>query len=61
MDGQIFMAPDDTRTDRLTIRIKPALKAALEELAKADRRTLSQFVELVLEERAEAAKPKAKK
>jgi predicted transcriptional regulator len=34
--------------EALTTRVTPAVKAALEELAKADGRTLSQYIERVL-------------
>jgi hypothetical protein len=46
----------------LNLRVRPELKAALLELAQADRRSLSSYLELVLEQhvartRAESGKP----
>jgi len=47
------------RSAALNVRIRPELKAKLEKLAAQDRRTLSAYVELVLEQHAEdpSAKP----
>ena len=45
------------RTEVISIRISKETKAALERLAKADRRPLSQYVAVVLEKHIEAAKP----
>jgi len=45
---------------QLVVRLDPALKVALEKLAKADKRTLSSLVQKVLEEHVEAQR-KAKK
>ncbi|MDQ0349386.1 DUF1778 domain-containing protein [Ancylobacter vacuolatus] len=36
------------KTANLALRIPPELKAALEEAAKADRRTVSAYVELLI-------------
>lgn len=54
------MMKDETRSVFLSLRLRPALKEALEKLAERDRRTLSQYVELLLERHAEqsAAKPR---
>lgn len=49
------------KTAPLSIRIKPDLKAALEALAQADRRPLSSYVELALEEHVERAKASSSK
>lgn len=38
------------RNAQLNLRVKPALKAQLEKLAKEDRRTLSAYVENLLED-----------
>jgi hypothetical protein len=38
------------RNAQLNLRIRPALKAKLEKLAKGDRRTLSAYVEKLLED-----------
>jgi hypothetical protein len=39
-----------TRTAQMNLRVRPALKAQLEKLAKEDRRTLSAYVEKLLED-----------
>ena len=41
---------------QIVVRLDPALKAALEKLAKADKRSLSSLVQKVLEEHVEAQK-----
>jgi predicted DNA-binding protein len=38
------------RNAQLNLRVRPALKAKLEKLAKKDRRTLSAYVEKLLED-----------
>jgi hypothetical protein len=38
------------RNAQLNLRVRPALKAKLEKLAKEDRRTLSAYVEKLLEQ-----------
>jgi hypothetical protein len=38
------------RTAQMNLRIRPVLKAKLEKLAKKDRRTLSAYVEKLLED-----------
>jgi len=43
------------RNAQLNLRVKPALKAQLERLAKEDRRTLSAYVEKLLEDHVESA------
>ena len=43
------------RHAQLNLRVKPALKAQLERLAKEDRRTLSAYVEKLLEDHLEGA------
>ena len=43
------------RNAQLNLRVKPALKAKLERLAKEDRRTLSAYVEKLLEDHVESA------
>jgi hypothetical protein len=40
----------ETRSVVLNIRIKPSLKAAMEKLAAKDHRTLSNWIELLLEQ-----------
>jgi hypothetical protein len=39
-----------SRVAHINLRVRPALKAKLEKLAEQDRRTLSSYVEIVLEE-----------
>lgn len=50
--------PPDTelRTAPLGLRLKPSMKAELQDLADADRRKLATYVELVLEEHVAAKK-----
>jgi hypothetical protein len=43
------------RDAQLNLRIRPALKGKLEKLAKQDRRTLSAYVEKVLDEYVKGA------
>ena len=43
------------RNAQLNLRVTPALKAKLEKLTKEDRRTLSAYVEKLLEDHVEAA------
>lgn len=44
---------EQTRTAALGLRITPNLKEALTALAKAERRTLASYIELVLEDYVE--------
>jgi predicted HicB family RNase H-like nuclease len=62
-DMMISRAPagDEPRSAPLGLRITPRLKAELEALAKADRRTLASYVELALEAHVEAKKQEAGK
>jgi len=51
------------RTDPISFRIKAEIKHALERLAREDRRSLSQYIELALEAHVETVrgkKPKTK-
>jgi hypothetical protein len=48
------------RNAQLNLRIKPVLKARLEKLAKQDRRTLSAYVENVLDEHVKTSSRKKK-
>ena len=48
------------RSAPISLRVEPALKAALEKAAEADRRTLAAYIEIVLSEHVEQLK-KAKK
>ena len=47
---RIYEIGEDTRSAQLNVRVRPALKAKLEKLAKEDRRTLSAYVEKLLED-----------
>lgn len=44
----------ELRRAPLSLRIRPSLKAALDELAQSDRRQLAPYVEMVLEAHVEA-------
>jgi predicted HicB family RNase H-like nuclease len=46
---------------KIKIRVRPTLKAALEKFALQDKRTLSAFVELVLERAVEELQAKGKR
>ena len=43
------------RSAQMNLRVRPALKAKLEKLAKEDRRTLSAYVEKLLEDHVRSA------
>ena len=43
------------RNAQVNLRVRPSLKAKLEKLAKEDRRTLSAYVEKLLEDYVESA------
>jgi predicted transcriptional regulator len=52
------------KTEPVTIRLKPTIKGRLQALAESERRTLSQFIGLILEgflADQESGKPGAKK
>lgn len=51
---------EQTRTAPLGLRITPTLKEALSALAKAERRTLASYVELVLEDHVESKRKASK-
>jgi predicted HicB family RNase H-like nuclease len=46
-----------TKTATLNLRVDPALKAAAERAAAADRRSLTTYVEKLIEDDLEARKP----
>jgi predicted transcriptional regulator len=48
------------RTDPISFRIKTELKQALERLAQEDRRSLSRYIELALEDYVEAVTKQGK-
>jgi predicted transcriptional regulator len=52
---------DELRNAPLGLRIRPSLKAALEELAETERRTLASYVELALEDHVEAKRKEVKR
>ncbi len=49
------------RTAPLGLRIRPELKEELERFARADRRSMASYVEIVLEEHVAAKKTAGKK
>ena len=49
------------KTAALSFRIEPALKKALEALAKADRRSLASYLEILLEQHVAERKAAVKK
>ncbi len=49
------------RTDPISFRIKAGIKQDLERLAKDDKRSLSSYIELVLEAHVESLKQEGKK
>jgi hypothetical protein len=56
--GKQSMAKDEIRSVVLNLRMRPSLKAALEKLAERDQRTLSNWIELVLERAVKDAESK---
>jgi hypothetical protein len=44
---------DEKRTEWVGVRLKPSTRAALERLAKADKRKLSPYIEIALEKHIE--------
>ena len=52
------MAKQSTRSATLVLRVRPDLKAALERLATNDRRSISNYVEIILEEHVQKAPSK---
>lgn len=52
---------DERKTEQIGIRITKTLRDGLESLAKDDRRKLSAYIELVLEQHVEQAKKGSKK
>ena len=50
-----------SRIAHINLRVKPSLKAKLEKLAKQDRRTLSAYVENLLEDHVTEQEPRAAK
>ena len=49
------MAKQSTRSATLVLRVRPELKAALERLATNDRRSISNYVEIILEDHVQKA------
>ena len=46
-----------SRSAQMNLRVRPALKAKLEKLAKIDRRSLSAYVEKLLEDHVKSTPP----
>ena len=49
MAGKKATLQDEPRDIPMSFRVRPSLKAALEKAAKADRRSVSQLIEIALE------------
>jgi hypothetical protein len=49
------MAKQSTRSATLVLRVRPELKAAIERLAGNERRSISNYVEIILEEHVQKA------
>jgi hypothetical protein len=54
---------EEKRTEWVGVRLRPSTRAALERLAKADKRKLSPYIEIALEEHIErkSGKPASKR
>ena len=52
------MAKQSTRSATLVLRVRPELKATLERLAGNERRSISNYVEIILEEHVQKAPSK---
>jgi hypothetical protein len=52
---------DERRSAAIGFRVRPSVKAELERLAKAERRPLSNYLEVLVEEHVEAKRQEAKK
>lgn len=48
------------KTIPLSFRLRPEVKKALQDLAEADRRSLTNYIEVILERHIEAAQTKGK-
>ena len=53
------MAKQSTRSATLVLRVRPEIKAALERLAANERRSISNYVEIILEDHVQKAPSKA--
>jgi predicted HicB family RNase H-like nuclease len=53
------MAKNETKTAVVTIRIRPSVKRLAEKLAKQERRSVANFIEVLIEQAASGAKHKA--
>jgi hypothetical protein len=49
------MAKQSTRSATLVLRVRPELKAALERLAGNERRSISNYVEIILKDHVQKA------
>jgi hypothetical protein len=52
---------DEKNTAIIAFRVRPSVKAELERLAKAERRPLSNYLQVVVEDYLEAKRQEAKK
>jgi hypothetical protein len=50
----------ETKTTQVGVRMRPNLRRALQELAETDRRSLSGYIELALEQHVEARRKASK-
>lgn len=46
------------KTSKISLRVRPEVREAIERLAQADRRSMSAYIELVLERHAATTKTK---
>jgi len=60
MEAHAHMAKDEEKA-ALSFLVPKSLKEALQELAEADRRNLTNYLQLVLEEHVEAKKKEGKR
>lgn len=49
------------KTAYISVRVPPELKEALDELSKADKRSLAQYVQIVLQEHVEGASKRGRR
>lgn len=59
--GSKSTSDTELRTAPLGLRLKPSMKAELQELADADRRKLATYIEMVLEDHLAAKKAAQKR
>jgi hypothetical protein len=54
------MTKDSNKTAIISIRVRPEIKAGIEELAREDRRPLAAYLEIMIEDRIKAARMPSK-